>query len=397
MLARTAATVLVVAVATAALSDTSHDWRWQRRLSKGRLTAIGAHPSGDLFAAGHMQRGKHPADTARIDRRTHRRLWTAGRWGDAEQIAVAANGDPVVAGAARADGGDPGTFSVIRRDGERGGLLWRYDLPPAGASARATSLALTPSGDVIAGGVVPDGSRLDDPCVVRLDGGRGDEIWRRCFGADGGRDEPAYVHVEPDGDVVASFTLTRPGMADGRDRHVVRLAVADGTVVWHTVLPGRSPYLGGSGSWPLRNRDGFLILAGFDEDGVPTVIALDPTTGDARWTWTGETRGQIREAAVLPDGDVVVAGASGSGPPVFVARLAGGSGQTRWQQRTDGDVLYLASDGAYALAVSPGGDIWTLTGAQYHRVSWSVAMRFDAATGALVDVFSPGIAAFITV
>lgn len=173
------------------------------------------------------------------------------------------------------------------------------------------------------------------------------------------------------------------------DDRVGAVALADGRLLWERTLP----------VFHLEVAGATLIAEGPGEEGHDVVTALDPATGQTRWTHVSEHSGwtQVSAGAVLvveqlhegtnltalePDsGDIrwtrafddpyleVLAGAH------LLVRTVGGlgalhpaSGETRWQVVGPSDNVASGPDGPWAMTWVPGGV----------RV-----VRYDAGTGAL--------------
>ena len=146
------------------------------------------------------------------------------------------NGTLVMAGSAQNTGGGvlgtPRDFTLvkIRRNGTK---AWKYDYddsqPHVANAARA--VAVSPSGDVFAGG---ETCTAGPSCftVVRVDN-RGHEVWRTTVGDVSGRSEASFVVVDPqDGNVIAA------GVVPGSLFSVVKLDAASGAVIWTARLDG---------------------------------------------------------------------------------------------------------------------------------------------------------------
>ena len=215
-----------------------------------------------------------------------------------------------------------------------GMLLAGLALPPRPADAwqlRVGSNLHSPGGDVAIdsrGDVVGSTERRVGskrfPEVVKLSAERGRQQWRRSFD-----DDRAYINAletTADDDVIAVVQLGPVG----KGFSVVRLAAADGSVVWrHDVaaMSRRDRFA----DLTLDPAGDVIVGAGIDDRIV--VLALRGTDGTERWRselLTPLARYvSANEVAVAPDGDVVVAGDT-SAPGAVVARLDGSTGATRW-------------------------------------------------------------------
>jgi hypothetical protein len=150
---------------------------------------------------------------------------------------------------------------------------------------------------------------FEDLFVVKLSSA-GTELWRRIHaGPDPGFDEARALALAPNGDVIVGGE-TDPGSPKWL---VMRLAAADGSIVWDTTLAGTEP----AGSNRL------------------SALAVDPVTGD-----------------------VVVVGSlgnTGTAPDFGVVRLAAADGVEMWRATYDGTAA--SSNMAEAVAIDAGGEI----------------------------------------
>jgi len=187
------------------------------------------------------------------------------------------------------------------------------------------------------------------------------------------------VAVQPDGGVIVAGTLSHPNVG-GYDRHcvalVARISRRTGAVDWRTELPecgDDETYTfnpdGSSGREIVRiDPAGDVVVARFLEAGAAAqVVKLAGGTGEVRWQAivarpTERTRTTLAlelDAA----GDVLVAGGDGGDYPIaldlFVAKLDGASGAERWRHElrgtsTDEDYALNQAD---AIAVDARGDV----------------------------------------
>src|SRR5581483_11884678 len=137
--------------------------------------------------------------------------------GEVGGLALATNGDAIVAGAidrtllTRAD------FAVTRHAAATGAELWRatYGGPDPYSNDFAEAVAVDAAGDVVAAGAIQTASRTD-MLVVKLDGTDGSELWRRDLTGPGDQEDVAHaVAVEPGGGVVVAGEMrSAAGNAD---------------------------------------------------------------------------------------------------------------------------------------------------------------------------------------
>ena len=177
--------------------------------------------------------------------------------------------------------------------------------------------------------------------VVKLSAERGRQQWRRRFD-DADRGYVTDLMTMADDDVIAAVMLGP--IVKGFS--IVRLAAADGSVVWRHDVPATSSRdrfadvtLAPTGDVIVGARIGDRII----------VLALRGTDGTERWRSSTAPIGEYESAngvAIAPDGDVVVAGDTSAAGAV-VARLDGSTGATRWTRNFPhlGDPHGIAVDG----------------------------------------------------
>ena len=179
-------------------------------------------------------------------------------------------------------------------------------------------VAIDSRGDVVGSTESRVGSKRF-PEIVKLSAERGRHQWHRRFD-DADRGYVVALVTTADDDVIAAVTL-RP---IGRGFSIVRLAAADGAVLWrHDVAA-------------VSSRDHFAdmtldptgnVVVGAELDDRIVVLALHGTDGTERWR--SEVPAFATDVAIAPDGDVVVAGDT-TAPGAVIARLDGSTGATRW-------------------------------------------------------------------
>jgi hypothetical protein len=141
---------------------------------------------------------------------------TATRSNDAARaIAVDAGGHVVIAGVTQ-NSGIPQDFTVLKVDGSRGVELWRKVIHGTASSTQgsdgANAVAVDAAGNVFAAGVVTNADTGADFIVVKFDEATGAELWRQTInGTANGFDAANTVAVDAAGDV-------RYGAGDGDAR-----------------------------------------------------------------------------------------------------------------------------------------------------------------------------------
>lgn len=162
---------------------------WQREIAGTTLfglngaRAVGIDGDGDVFAAGYLDNVESFIDfgVVKLDGATGGEIWRDRRYGgEARALAVTATGDVVACGVRTAGGAQ--LFHVLKFSGF--GPLewwhWTYDL----SSGSCNDVAVTPSGETIAGGTVSvdvngDGHRQEAGIVMGLSFNSGLEIWEQ--------------------------------------------------------------------------------------------------------------------------------------------------------------------------------------------------------------------------
>lgn len=325
----------------------SGDILWQQTLgTSGReesewVRDVATTETGDVLAGGTLTTEAGPTFTvvklAGTDGAERWRSVVDGgeaNWGDgANAVAVAPNGDVVAAG--QTTGPSTGADFTVVRLTPTGVERWRALLTPAlgGYDDYATSLVVSPSGDIVAAGVVEyELSGVSAFTVAKLAPDSGEELWR-ASGLD--------AEGEP-----------REGVALGLALDVAGNAAAAGTI---------------------QNADG-------NYEGV--LLSFDAATGTERWRFTLPSEGTessvLQAVEVVPGGDVIAAGlmqSSESNATLIVVRLDGTDGHERWRR------LFTAPEGFEAGApdVALGGGDVLLSGIVGRDL---LLVRLDDETGA---------------
>ncbi len=220
--------------------DSEGNVKWQKAYGGSYYDgayAVALAPNGDIIVAGwtlSFGAGGSNVWVLRLDENGNIR-WqkTYGGSGDDEAyaVAVANNGDIIVAGYYGANwGGSGGDVWVLRLDSE-GNVKWQKTYG-GGSDDEATAVALAPNGDVIVAGYTYSFGAYGDAWVLRLDS-EGNVKWQKTYG--GSSTDVAYaVALAPNGDIiVAGFYGATDWDGSGGDVWVLRLP-SDGN------LPGFS-------------------------------------------------------------------------------------------------------------------------------------------------------------
>lgn len=189
-------------------------------------------------------------------------------------------------------------------------------------------------GDLANTGYVPNESDIDEPV---------EELWKFCTSG--------WALASP----VISEGVVYAGAQSGEDGTLFAINAADGTDKWSTVL-GKTIF-----SDPVIDPQTDTLYVGLQDE----LVSLDSESGEIRWRNT--TISVDPDAAlVLADGDLIVAGWSGSGQ---VSRIDS-SGDVLWESATassevtptvaDGTVYTISRtlDELLALSADTGDELW---------------------------------------
>ncbi|MCA6212788.1 protein kinase [Thermococcus bergensis] len=243
----------------------------------------------------------------------------------ANAVAIAPNEDIIVAGYTESFGAGDWDVWVLRLDAD-GNVKWQKTY---GGKWRdeATGVAIADNGDIIVAGYTSSfGAGLADVWVLRLDE-NGNVKWQKTYG--GSRwDQSTGVAIADNGEIIVAGYTESFG-AGWRNVWVLRLD-ADGNVKWQKTYGGRD----GEGAHAIAIADnGDIIVAGYTSSfgaGLADVwvLRLDEN-GNVKWqkTYGGRDWDRAWSVALADNGDIIVAGyygattLDGSGGNVWVLRL----------------------------------------------------------------------------
>ncbi|WP_297523534.1 protein kinase, partial [Thermococcus sp.] len=314
----------------------------------------------DIIVAGYVEKNdKTDAFVARLDRDGNvkwQKTYGGSGWDEVNAVALAPNGDIIVAGYTRSFGAGGRDAWVLRLDSE-GNVKWQKTYGGKYWD-EAHAVALAPNGDIIVAGYTESfGAGWNDVWVLRLDS-EGNVKWQKTYGGSKW-DEANAVALASNGDViVAGYTGS---FGAGGDVWVLRLD-GEGNVKWQKTY--------GGSKWDEANAvaiadNGDIIVAGhyngyYNEHtriSNAWVLRLD-SEGNVKWqkTYGGEYGDEANAVAIAPNGDVIVAGYTDSfgagGDDVWVLRLDA-NGNVKWQKTYGGS----DNDEANAVALASNGDI----------------------------------------
>ena len=359
-----AAQVLWIALAFAAAPSADAAWRQEQVGSSSpfAITNLELDPNGDVIVGGSAGTGLclHGGfAVAKLSAVDGSETWQtiingapcAPDFQAAKSVAVDGTGAVVAAGhlvgATTCD-----DFAVVKFAGATGAEVWRTLIDSGGSEPCADvagPVALLPSGDVVAGGIL-GGTFSGDFVVVRLAAATGAEVWRYQTAGPG----PAAVAIDPAGDVVVAGT-------DGAQFVVAKLEAVAGTEVWRTEIEGTGGAFGNDAIAVVVDAASDVIALGrLNGDGA-AVVKFDGATGDEQWRYTV---GDAAPGDLDIDGDdpaVVATVGPGGDTDIFVAKLDGATGTEVWTRRIDGPVLEnegpFTTDSGLSIAVSGDGDV----------------------------------------
>ena len=269
-------------------------------------------------------------------------------------VTVAPNGDIVVAGYTYSFGAGGVDFWVLRLD-EDGNIKWQKAY--GGSSDEvATAIAIAPNGDIIVAGYTYSfGAGGVDFWVLRLDE-EGNVKWQKAYGG-GNVDTLNAVTIAENGDIIVVGETYSFGVGE-RDILVLRLD-ENGNIKWQKAYGGNGEDLALT---VTIAPNGDIIVAGETESfgaGRYDVIVLRlDENGNIKWqkAYGGSSDDRANAVTVAPNGDIVVVGYTNSfgagGVDFWVLRLDE-EGNVKWQKAYGGSEYEEAS----AVTVAPNGDI----------------------------------------
>ena len=298
---------------------------WAKTYGPGVAKAVALDKNGDIIVVG--ERGGD-AFVARLDRDGNvkwQKTYGGSDDDEAYAVALASNGDVIVAGYTDSFGAGGKDTWVLRLDSE-GNVKWQKTYGGKYWD-EAHAVALAPNGDVIVAGWTRSfGAGKRDVWVLRLDA-NGNVKWQKTYGGSDW-DVANAVAIAPNGDVIVAGYTDSFG-AGGRDAWVLRLD-GEGNVKWQKTYGG-SDWDEADAVALAPNGD--VIVAGWtDSFGAGKsdvwVLRLDEN-GNVKWqkTYGGSDWDEANAVALAPNGDIIVAGyygatrRHGSGDNAWVLRL----------------------------------------------------------------------------
>ncbi len=272
----------------------------------------------------------------------------------ANAVAIAPNGDIIIAGNTFGFGAGGSDFWVLRLSGN-GDVIWQKTFGGSDDDY-ANAVAIAPNGDIIvAGDTSSFGNGGWDTLVIRLDG-RGNVKWEKTYGGEDDEYTNA-VAIAPNGDIITAGSTSSFG-AGNADVWVMRLSPSGG-VKWQMTCGGpKDDEAYGVALTPTGN----IVVSGYTEsfgagDWDAWILRLNGN-GSVIWqkTYGGKKSDEANAVAIAPNGDIIVAGDTSSfgagGSDFWVLRLSG-NGKPEWSRTYGGK----KDDYANAVALTPNGDI----------------------------------------
>ena len=309
--------------------------KWFKTYGGSRKSSFGdvkIAPNGDIIVAGYFNGHREDIDNDGYDEWVSD-LWvlrldengnvkwqkTYGRkyWDEANAVALADNGDIIVAGYTRSFGAGSADVWVLRLDGN-GNVKWQKTYGGS-YEDRANAVALADNGDIIVAGYTY--SFYEGAWVLRLDG-NGNVKWQKTYWGSS-RGEANAVAVADNGDVIVAGWTWSFG-AGKEDVWVLRLD-GNGNIKWQKTYGGSDE---DEATAVAIASNGDVIVAGYTKSfGAGSldvwVLRLDEN-GNVKWqkTYGGGDGGEKALAVALtPNDDIIVAGWTWNFGGIWVLRL----------------------------------------------------------------------------
>ncbi len=195
--------------------------------------AVVTAPGGDVVVVGHTGSVGASSDAIvlRLDGNSGVVVWASTWGGSGIDLVVAVDmvfDDVVVVGRTNSFGAGNNDVIVVRLDGTTGSVEWTRTWGGVGVDG-AHAVAVATNGDVVVAGVAGSFGSSEDALVLRLAGGNGSVVWARTWGGSGD-DYAAAVALAANGDVVVAGQI---GIGVGNsDAFILRLDFGTGSLVW---------------------------------------------------------------------------------------------------------------------------------------------------------------------
>ncbi|ACS33476.1 protein kinase domain-containing protein [Thermococcus gammatolerans] len=344
---------------------------WAKTYGPGVAKAVAVDKNGDIIVAGYVEKDdKDDGFVARLDRDGNVKwfkVYDTGskkeyKWDRFKDVKIASNGDIIVVGDTDSFGAGGEDVWVLRLD-SNGKVKWQktYGGPD---HDYANAVAIAENGDIIVAGEtrsfgvgeIKRWGFTSNVWVLRLDS-QGNVKWQKMYGGSDD-DEANAVAVAPNGDIIVA------GHTSSFDGAWLLCLDKHGNVKWQKVYKVPQEWAGFYSVSVLPNGD--IVVGGrvtLEEENeklvLPWILKLD-SNGNIKWqkSYKGDSEDPSDKVSIttLPDGSIVVATwtweFSAGVPNVWVLRLDK-NGNVKWQKTfSKGD-----DDKANAVAITPNEDI----------------------------------------
>ena len=270
--------------------------------------AVAIAPNGDIIVAGRTYSfgaGWYDVWVFRLDANGNvkwQKTYGGEYWDEAYAVAIAPNGDIIVAGETGSFGADWKKDVWILRLDENGNVKWQKTY----GEGEAYAVAIAPNGDIIVTGSF----------TMRLDA-NGNVIWAKNVGGDA-------VAIAPNGDIIVAGETDSFG-AGKDDVWVLRLD-ENGNVKWQKTYGG-SDYDGWGVDVAIAPNGDIIVAGSTNSFGAGIfdawVLRLDEN-GNVKWqkTYGGSDIDHAYAVAIAENGDIIVTGS-------YLLRLSP-DGELKW-------------------------------------------------------------------
>jgi hypothetical protein len=230
-----------------------------------RALDIAIGPGDNVFVTGQIYESPSALNiaTVKYNGADGQQLWAASLNGTAaasvdtgHAIVIDASGDAYVVGVAGEAAASE--FRIVKYNGTTGAQSWSVTSGLAGDAGR--SIAIDPSGNVVAAGYAIGGDSVGDFRVVKLNPATGAEIWSVPVVVPG-HDFVNSLAIDAAGDIVVTGTASNV-------IRTVKLAGADGAIVWNVTHVGASGNLNAGLGLALDSAGNALITGYSTESGT---------------------------------------------------------------------------------------------------------------------------------
>ena len=298
--------------------DREGNVKWVRILGGSKedgFNNVKVAANGDIIVAGYTESfgaGCYDVWVLRLDENGNvkwQKTYGGSSYEEAEAVIIVPNGDIIVAGWTESFSTGYRNIWILRLD-ENGNVKWQKTYGGSGSDG-ASAVAVAENGDVIVAGYTYSfGAGWEDVWVLRLDE-NGNVKWQKTYGGKG-QELATAIAIAPNGDIIVAGPTNSFGAGE-EDIWILRLD-AEGNIKWQKTY-GESDYEMASGVTIAPNGD--IIVAGWTYSfGTSTpeyanvwVLRLDEN-GNVKWqkTYGGSKDDEAYAVALAPNGDIIVTG-----------------------------------------------------------------------------------------